>query len=342
MSPPLRNPRAVGTRRRRVSVARASADRRTSVRLERSIAAELALVRLAEAATAGRTSQQVLELVTEAAVTLAGAATVHIWLVRSESRELQLAAASGARPGQKDFQPQTALNADEGLVGRIAQSREPLVVISLRHEPHLVNLAWARDQGFVSFRGGPAGARGAASRCARPLHLAPPPVRAARGESPECLCSPCRGGSGRRTAHAEAQAHEREVTGLADASRQFSAMLRREEILTALVEAAAHLMPARWSVLTIDPNTREVQPALIAHSDSGLARTARGVEPALIGVSEVVATTSTLLHVRTLDAPPDWTRRASPSRTAQCAVRGARAGGTAGHASCGSRHVCVR
>ena len=104
--------------------------------------------------------------------------------------------------------------------------------------------------------------------------------------------------------YAEAQAHEREVTGLADASRQFSAMLRREEILTALVEAAVRLMPARWSVLTIDPKTREVQPALVADPDSGLASTARGVEPALIGVSEVVARSSTLLHVRTLNALP--------------------------------------
>jgi hypothetical protein len=105
MSPPLRHTRALGTQRRRVSVVRASVDRRTSVRRERSVAAELALVGLAEAATAGRTSQRVLEMVTEAAVTLAGVATVHIWLVRSESRELQLAAASGARPGRKDFQP---------------------------------------------------------------------------------------------------------------------------------------------------------------------------------------------------------------------------------------------
>jgi integrase len=47
------------------------------------------LVSLAEAASAGRTSQQVLELVTKAAVTLAGAATVHIWLVRSGGRELR-------------------------------------------------------------------------------------------------------------------------------------------------------------------------------------------------------------------------------------------------------------
>jgi hypothetical protein len=78
--------------------------------------------------------------------------------------------------------------------------------------------------------------------------------------------------------YAEARAHEREVTGQADASREFSAMLRREEILTALVEAAAHLMPARWSVLTIDPKTREVQPG--RRTVSGVTITRGRLQPA--------------------------------------------------------------
>ena len=279
-------------------------DRRTSVRIEGSVAAELALVRLAEAATAGRTSQQVLELVTEAAVTLAGAATVHIWLARSESRELQLAAASGARPGQKDFQPQTALNADEGLVGRIAQRREPLVVISLRREPHLVNLAWARDQGFVSFAGVPLvrgerllGVLGLFTWRRRRFTRREVSLLSAFAAHAAVALDNAR-------LYTEAQAHERELAGLADASRQFSAMLRREEILTALVEAAVRLVPARWSLLTIDAKTREVQPALVADPGSGVASTVRGMEPALIRVSEVVARSSTVLHVRTLNALP--------------------------------------
>jgi signal transduction histidine kinase/CheY-like chemotaxis protein len=155
VSTPSRQAHVLGTWRRRVSRARASGDRGIAAHPERAVAAELALISLAEAAAAGWTSQQVLERVTAAAATLAGPATVHIWLVGLEGRDLHLAAASGARSGRQDFPLQTALNADDGLVGQIALRRTPLVVTSLRREPQLVNLAWAREQGFVSFAGVP-------------------------------------------------------------------------------------------------------------------------------------------------------------------------------------------
>ena len=155
VKPRVRNPMAPGTWPRPVLSAGAAGTPRMAARADRAAAAELALVSLADAAATGLSSREVLERVTEAAETLAGPATVHIWLGDPGGEGFRLCAASGARPGRQDFPLETIVRVDEGLVGRIAQDREPLVVTSLRREPHLVNLDWARDQGFVSFVGVP-------------------------------------------------------------------------------------------------------------------------------------------------------------------------------------------
>ena len=42
-----------------------------------------------------------LELVVKATAALSGEATVHLWLVDDERRELRLVAESGARPGKR-------------------------------------------------------------------------------------------------------------------------------------------------------------------------------------------------------------------------------------------------
>jgi signal transduction histidine kinase len=272
--------------------------------MEQSVAAELALVNLAEAATAGRPPQQVLAMVTKAAATLAGTATVHLWLARSGGRELELAAASGARRGRKDFQPQTALSADEGLVGWVAQHRESLVVISLRQKPDLVNLAWARDQGFVSFAGVPL-ARGDQIlgvlglftwRRHRFTRREVALLRAFAAHAAVALDN--------ARLYAETRARELEVAALADAARELSATLRHDDIVAALVQAAVRLIPARWYILILDPKTREVQSALVADRNSILARRTRDVEPAFMRISGIVAASSSLLHVPTLDALP--------------------------------------
>src|SRR5262245_4229767 len=66
-----------------------------------------ALIALGEAATAGLTPAQMLELVVAAAGALTGEATVHLWLLDEDRRELRLVAESGARRGRtgKPFQP---------------------------------------------------------------------------------------------------------------------------------------------------------------------------------------------------------------------------------------------
>lgn len=124
-------------------------------RSERALAAHRALVALAEAATAGLTPGQMLERVVAAAATLADGATVHLWLVEDDGRALRLAAESGARPGKAGVPFRPVLKMGEGLAGAIARSRRPIVLASLRGDRRLVNTAWARDQGLVSFAGVP-------------------------------------------------------------------------------------------------------------------------------------------------------------------------------------------
>jgi GAF domain-containing protein/CheY-like chemotaxis protein len=117
--------------------------------------ADRALITLAEAATAGLKPSQMLDLVVAAAVALTGEATVHLWLVDDERRELRLVAEAGGRPGERGVAVPTRMRIGEGLAGTVARSRAPLVLPSLRDERRIANPGWIRDQGVVSFAGVP-------------------------------------------------------------------------------------------------------------------------------------------------------------------------------------------
>jgi GAF domain-containing protein len=96
-----------------------------------------------------------LELVVAAAAAVSGEATVHLWLVDDDRRELRLVAESGVRPGKTGVSFDPRMKVGEGLAGEVARTREPLVLSSLRGERRIANPDWARDQGFVSFAGVP-------------------------------------------------------------------------------------------------------------------------------------------------------------------------------------------
>src|SRR3989304_6073629 len=88
-----------GQKGRRPASLRAAAGR-PRPRLGRGRVADRALIPRGEAATAGLTPPQMLELVVAAAGALTGEATVHLWLVDDERRELRIVAESGAAPGK--------------------------------------------------------------------------------------------------------------------------------------------------------------------------------------------------------------------------------------------------
>ncbi|HEV8310898.1 MAG TPA: GAF domain-containing protein [Methylomirabilota bacterium] len=117
--------------------------------------AQRTLITLAEAATAGLTPPQMLELVVAAAGALTGEVTVHLWLMDEERGELRLVAESGGRAGKRGVPLRAVLKADEGLVGLVAQRRKPIVLTSVRNTPQLALPDWVRDQGLVSFAGVP-------------------------------------------------------------------------------------------------------------------------------------------------------------------------------------------
>src|SRR5262249_32004617 len=104
---------------------------------------------------AGRAPARMLELGVAAAGALTGEATVHLWLLDEDRRELRLVAESGARRGRtgKPFQPR--LKIGEGLAGEVARSREPVVLAAIRQDRRVANPAWVQDQDFASFAGVP-------------------------------------------------------------------------------------------------------------------------------------------------------------------------------------------
>jgi GAF domain-containing protein/ActR/RegA family two-component response regulator len=142
------------TSRRPAGPRPASGGLRSRGRTDRARVADRALIALGEAATAGLTSHQMLELVAAAARALTGEATVHLWLA-DERRELRLVAESGRRPGRAGKPVRPRLKFNEGLVGEVARTREPLVLPSLKDDRRIANSEWVRDQGFVSFAGVP-------------------------------------------------------------------------------------------------------------------------------------------------------------------------------------------
>jgi GAF domain-containing protein/ActR/RegA family two-component response regulator len=123
--------------------------------IARRLVARRALITLAEAATVGLTPGQMLELVVAAAAALVGDSTVHLWLAEDDRAELRLVAQSGARPGRATVSQASVLPVGEGLAGRVAATRQPAVLASLRDHRDEASRAWARDHGFASFAGVP-------------------------------------------------------------------------------------------------------------------------------------------------------------------------------------------
>ena len=116
-------------------------------------AAQRALIELAEAAAPGASLSEVLERAARAAATLVPGSLVHVWLASEDQRELRLATEIGARAGHAGPELSRAVPMDEGLLGAVVQSLEPVVVPSLLADARAANRAWAQDQGVVSLAG---------------------------------------------------------------------------------------------------------------------------------------------------------------------------------------------
>jgi GAF domain-containing protein/ActR/RegA family two-component response regulator len=118
------------------------------------LAAQRALIELAEAGASGAGVAEVLDRVADAAQTLVPDALVHLWLLSEDGGALRLATERGAQPpGSPGSAPRRTVPLGEGLLGQVAGSAEPVVVASLPDDPRLADPAWVRDQGLRSFAG---------------------------------------------------------------------------------------------------------------------------------------------------------------------------------------------
>jgi GAF domain-containing protein/CheY-like chemotaxis protein len=116
-------------------------------------AAQRALIELAGAAGTEASLPEVLERVARAAATLVPDSLVHVWLAGEDQQELRLATEVGARPERVGAELRRVMPMDEGLLGAVVGSPEPLVVPSFSDDARVVNRAWARAQGISSLAG---------------------------------------------------------------------------------------------------------------------------------------------------------------------------------------------
>lgn len=110
------------------------------------------LARLAQAVTSTLELREVLASVAQAATDLLPDSSARIWVAEGERLVLRSEAgvAGAPRSGRK-----TELAFGEGLTGRVALTREPLVVENVLEDPRSVNVEWMRQEGYVSLVGLP-------------------------------------------------------------------------------------------------------------------------------------------------------------------------------------------
>lgn len=110
------------------------------------------LIGLAQTVTSSLDLREVLEGVVQAASRLIPASSVRLWI--AEEDRLVLQAESGVSRAAGGGQ-RTSFAVGEGLVGHVAQTREPLVIDRVLEDPRTVNVEWLRHEGYVSYAGVP-------------------------------------------------------------------------------------------------------------------------------------------------------------------------------------------
>ncbi len=108
------------------------------------------LVGLAQTVTASLDPGEVLEGVMEAATSLIPGSAFRLWIVEEDRLLLRVESGTGGTPGRR-----TTFALGEGLVGHVAQTREPLVVDRVLEDPRTINAEWMQQEGYVSYVGIP-------------------------------------------------------------------------------------------------------------------------------------------------------------------------------------------
>ena len=103
------------------------------------------LTHVAQRLTARLGPDELLQRVVDSACEMFGAKMARLWLLEEDGETLALRAAAGATAGVD------RLRLGEGLVGRVAAERTPMVVADIQTDPRAVNATVIRNEGLRAF-----------------------------------------------------------------------------------------------------------------------------------------------------------------------------------------------
>ena len=107
------------------------------------------LTQVAQRLTASVTPDELLQRIVDGARDIVGAKMARLWLLEADGQTLTLRASAGARSGT------ARLRLGEGLIGRVAAERTPLVLTDILTDPRAVNAGLIRAEGLRGFVGVP-------------------------------------------------------------------------------------------------------------------------------------------------------------------------------------------
>lgn len=110
------------------------------------------LAELTQTLTATLRVEEVLNRVVNSAVELFGSSVSRLWLVEEDGGTLSLRAHAGSTSQDLGFM---RMRVGEGLVGRIVETKAPLVVADLREDPRPINRERHVAEGVISYAGAP-------------------------------------------------------------------------------------------------------------------------------------------------------------------------------------------
>jgi GAF domain-containing protein/ActR/RegA family two-component response regulator len=194
------------------------------------------LTQVAQRLTASVAPDELLQRVVDAARQMFEAKTARLWLLEEDGETLALRAASGIAAGID------RIRLGDGLVGRAAAERTPVVVRDLQTEPRAVNAAVVRSEGLRAFAAVPLVVGG---RLLGTLAIATGHERDFGQQDLDLLGSLANQAAvaldSARLLTAE-QARRQHMGALLDINTKIGALVSTETLLTSIAEEAARLL----------------------------------------------------------------------------------------------------
>jgi len=115
--------------------------------MERQLNEMTALARVSEAVTSPIYLDEMLDVVTEMAAKVMGAAVCSVFLVNETTGDLEM---HSARRADRAYAPRPPMPIGEGISGRVVATGQPITVADVRTDPRYLNTELARAEGLVS------------------------------------------------------------------------------------------------------------------------------------------------------------------------------------------------